>query len=147
MFPAIVDEYVRPGRVKTEFRGLAFIGEDSVKARRFVYAAGLQNRLWQLQEALYRNQGGENSGWVTDDLIRALAEEIDGLDVDRLFADADGEEVAALAAQAEAQAQAAGLRGTPTFYIQIGDEEPVQLELTALDPSAFRPALDDALEG
>ncbi len=55
--------------------------------------------------------------------------------------------MAALAAQAEAQAQAARLRGTPTFYVQIGDEEPVQLELTALDPSAFRPALDDALEG
>ncbi len=147
VFPSIVNEYVRPGRVKTEFRGLAFIGEDSVKARRFVYAAGLQDRLWQLQEALYRNQGDENSGWVTDDLIRALAEEIDGLDVDRLFADAEGEEVAALVTQPDAQAQAAGVRGTPTFYIQIGDEEPYQLELTALDPAAFRPALDDALEG
>ena len=30
-FPAIVDEYVRPGRVKIDFRGLAFLGPDSLK--------------------------------------------------------------------------------------------------------------------
>ena len=147
VFPAIVNEYVRPGRVKTEFRALAFIGEDSEKARRFVNAASLQDRAWQLQEALYRNQGGENSGWVTDDLVSTLAEQIEGLDVDRLFEDAEAQEVIALGDQATSQAQAAGVRGTPTFYIQIGDEEPYQLEFTALDPAEFRPALDDALEG
>ena len=57
-FPTVVYEYVRPGTVNTEFRGFPFIGEDSVKAHRFLLAAGLQNRLWNLQEALYRNQGG-----------------------------------------------------------------------------------------
>ena len=114
---------------------------------RFVNAASLQDRAWQLQEALYRNQGGENSGWVTDDLVRSLAEEIEGLDVDRLFEDAEGQEVIALGEQAASQSQTAGVRGTPTFYIQIGDEEPYQLELGALDPAEFRSALDDALEG
>jgi protein-disulfide isomerase len=147
VFPVIVDEYVRPGRVKTEFRALAFIGEDSEEARRFVNAASLQDRAWQLQEALFRNQGGENSGWVTDDLVRTLAEQIEGLDVDRLFEDAETEEIIALGDEATSQAQAAGVRGTPTFYIQIGDEEPYQLEFEGLDPAEFRPALDDALEG
>jgi protein-disulfide isomerase len=147
VFPTLVDEYVRPGRVRTEFRGLAFLGEDSVKALRFVQAAGLQNRLWEYQEALYRNQGAENSGWVTDDLLRAVGEEIEGLDADRLFEDAEGAEVQALIDEAQSQSTAAGVRGTPTFYIQIGDEEPYRLELTSLDAAAFQPALDDALEG
>jgi protein-disulfide isomerase len=147
VFPAIVDEYVRPGRVKTELRALAFIGEDSEKARRFVYAASLQDRAWQLQEALFRNQGAENSGWVTDDLVRTLAEQVEGVDVERLFEDAERPEVIALGDEATAQAQAAEVSGTPSFYVQIGDEEPYQLELEGLDPAAFRPALDDALEG
>ena len=147
VFPAIVNDYVRPGRVKTEFRALAFIGDDSEQARRFVYAASLQDRAWQLQEALFRNQGSENSGWVTDDLVRTLAEQIEGLDVDRLFEDAETQEVIALGEQATSQAEAAGVRGTPTFYIQLGDEEPYQLEFSALDPAQFRAALDDALEG
>jgi protein-disulfide isomerase len=147
VFPVTVDEYVRPGRVKTELRALAFIGEDSENARRFVYAASLQDRAWQLQEALFRNQGSENSGWVTDELVRTLAEQIEGLDVDRLFEDAETQEVIALGEQATSQAEAAGVRGTPTFYIRIGDEEPYQLELGAFDPAEFRSALDDALEG
>jgi protein-disulfide isomerase len=147
VFPALVDEYVRPGRVRAELRGLAFIGSDSEKALRFVLAAGLQDRLWQVQEALYRNQGGENEGWVTDDLVRDLAEDIEGLDVDRMFEDASGEEVQALMDESASEAQAGGVSGTPTFFVQIGDQEPYRLEITALDPSAFGPALEDALGG
>jgi protein-disulfide isomerase len=146
VFPTIVDEYVRPGKVRTEFRGLAFLGPDSEKALRFVLAAGLQNRLWQLQEALYRNQGAENSGWVSDELVRMLAEEIPDLDVDRLFEDAEGEEVTALIQQSADQAQAADVPGTPTLYVQIGEQEPYKIEV-GLDPAAFRSALDDALAG
>ena len=67
LFPSITDEYIRTGKIKTEYRGFPFIGPDSTKALRFILAAGEQNRLWQLQEELYRYQGGENKGWVTDD--------------------------------------------------------------------------------
>jgi protein-disulfide isomerase len=147
VWPTIIDQYVRPGDVKAEFRGISFIGPDSERALRFVQAAGLQDRLWQLQDAFYRNQGGENSGWVTDDLVRSLAEDIEGLDADRMFEDAGGEEVIALMNEAAQQAQAVGLRGTPTFYVQVGEGEPYRIEPTALDPREFRPALDDALGG
>ena len=142
--PILVNDYVRPGRVLAEFRGLRlrFLGPDSDKALRFVIAAGLQNRLWNLQEALYRNQGAENSGWVTDDLVRELAGEIPGLDVDRLFADRDSDAVTRLIEEDEAQAEADGIPGTPTVLVQIGDEEPY-----AIDPSQLGPALDDALSG
>ena len=34
IFPNLVDEYVRTGKVATEFRGFPFIGEDSVEAHR-----------------------------------------------------------------------------------------------------------------
>jgi protein-disulfide isomerase len=134
VFPSIVEEYVRPGRVKTEFRGVAILGEDSEEALRYVVAAGLQDRLWQLQEALFRNQGAEQSGWVTEELVRELAVEIPGLDVKQRI-----DETAA-------QAEAAEVPGTPTFFIQIGEDDPYFVQLP-LDPAAFREALDDALDG
>jgi protein-disulfide isomerase len=143
-FPEVVDRYVRPGRVKNEFRGLAFIGPDSETALRWVLAAGLQDRLWQLQEALYRNQGGENSGWVTEELLRRLAAEIPGLDADRVLADANGEEVGALVVESAAQANGAEVRGTPTLAIQVDDGEPTTLE-PGVDLSDLTAALDDAL--
>jgi protein-disulfide isomerase len=145
MFPTVVDEYVRPGRVNTEFRAFPFIGPDSVKAVRFIFAAGLQDRLWQLQEALYRNQGGENSGWVTDDLLRQVAGGIAGLDVDQLFADADSDRITQEAEAAAGEAEAAGIPGTPTFLVKIGDAEPYTLEIR-LDIEEMRAALDDALQ-
>ena len=144
VFPTVVTDYVRPGRVKTEFRGLAFIGPDSEKALRLVLAAGLQDRLWHLQEALYRNQGGENSGWVTDDLVRELAGEIDGLDADRMFTDAASAEVTSQMATAQEQADATGVQGTPTLFVQVGAEEPSMLE-SGIGAAEITAALDAAL--
>jgi protein-disulfide isomerase len=144
VFPDVVADYVRPGRVNTEFRGFPFIGDDSVKAQRFVLAAGLQDRLWNLQEALYRNQGAENSGWVTDDVIRELAGEIPGLDVDRLFSDAESDEIAKAVDDGLAQAEADEVPGTPTFFIRIDGEEPYMLQ-SGLTVEQLNAALDDAL--
>jgi protein-disulfide isomerase len=146
VLPAVVDEYVRPGGVKTEFRGVAFLGPDSEKALRFVLAAGLQDRLWNLQEALYRHQGGENEGWVTDDLVRELASQIPGLDVERMFDDAESAEVTAMLAESAAQAEAAQIPGTPTFFLQVGDAEPYFVH-AGVDPAKLTAALDDALAG
>jgi protein-disulfide isomerase len=144
-FPTVVDEYVRPGSINTEFRGFPFIGDDSVKAYRFLLAAGEQDKLWDLQEALYRNQGGENDGWVTDELIRELASEIDGLGVDQLFVDAEREDIVAEAEGAKAAGQAAGIPGTPTLLIRVGDQEPYAIQVATVDQ--LRAALDDALGG
>ena len=144
-FPTLVREYVRPGRVRTEFRGFPFLGDDSVKAYRFLLAAAEQDRLWNLAEALYRNQGAENSGWVTDDLIRGLAAEIPGLDVDKLFTDAERADIRQQAESARAAASAAGIGGTPSFLIVVGNEQPYAVQFGSVDQ--MRAALDDALSG
>ncbi|MGH3132279.1 MAG: DsbA family protein [Gaiellaceae bacterium] len=144
VFPSVVTEYVRPGKVTTEFRGLSFIGPDSERALRFALAAGLQDRLWNVVEALYRNQGGENSGWVTDELVRELAAAIPGLDVDRMFAEAGSTEVTAMIQEAEAYADADEVPGTPTFFVQIGEAEPYMLE-SGIGSDELAAALDDAL--
>lgn len=146
VFPSVVNRFVRPGTVKTEYRGFPFIGSDSVKALRFLLAAERQDRLWQLQEALYRYQGRENSGWITDELVRSLASKIEGLNVNRLFTDAQSSAITQEADAAEGKASAAGIPGTPTFFIQIGRTEPYSINV-ALDPAQFRAALDDALNG
>jgi protein-disulfide isomerase len=144
--PEVVERYVRPDRVKTEFRGIAFIGPDSETALRYVLAAGLQDRLWHLQEALYRNQGGENSGWVTEELVVELAAEIPELDVQQLLGDAQSDRVTAMMTEAASQAAAAQISGTPTLALQVGSEEPYLLE-AGINLSALSAALDQALAG
>jgi protein-disulfide isomerase len=144
--PKIIDEYVRPGKVRIEYHAFPFIGPDSIRGARFVLAAGLQNRLWQLHEALYRNQGAENSGWLTDALVRRLAREIPGLEANRLFRDALGKNVGTMLDDDLKEVQTRGLNQTPSFLVRVGNQAPYALSVP-LEVSAFRRALDDALRG
>ena len=63
-FPALVRDYVRPGKVRLVFAGMAFVGPDSERGLRFALAAGRQGKLWDVLHLLYASQGAENSGWV-----------------------------------------------------------------------------------
>jgi protein-disulfide isomerase len=146
-FPAIVKEYVKPGHVKIDFRGLAFLGPDSEKALRIVVAAGLQNKLWDVVELLYTEQGAENSGWVTDAKIDEILAQVPGLDAAKVKVDAKSAAVTKEIAAVQADATARKVGGTPWFFIAIGLKQPYEIQPQSLTPSAFRPALDDALKG
>lgn len=146
-FPTLVEEYVKPGKVKVDFRGLSFIGPDSVKALKVSLAAGKQNKLWDVVEAFYANQGTENTGWVTDELVDQILAGVPGLDAEKVLADAKTPEIAAEVEKLTQEGNDRGVQGTPTFFIKIGDQDPYEIQPESLTPEAFRPALDDALSG
>jgi len=143
-FPGIVEEYVRPGKVKIRFVGLAFIGPDSEKALLYTLAAGEQGKLWQFADGLYANQGKENSGWVTDELLQELAGEFD-LDWEKLKTDADGAVTLQQANSMATEAEQRGVPGTPWFYVQVGDGQPYEVRPGSFAIEEFRQILDDAL--
>jgi protein-disulfide isomerase len=140
--PTIVKDYVRPGKVKLVFSGMSFIGADSETALRAVYAAGLQGRLWNYLDLLYRNQGAENAGWVTDALLRSVGSSIPGLDTEKLMADMSSPEVEAALAAGQQQAQSANVNSTPTFFAGPTGQTLQHVDVTALTADAFRPTLD-----
>ncbi len=144
VFPGVIDEYVQPGKVKLRFVGLAFLGPDSEKALLHILAAGEQGKLWQFADALYANQGDENSGWVTDDLLKQISGDL-GLDYARLTSDAGGPAVLQQANSMAAEAKQRKIPGTPWFYVQVGDSEPYEVQPKSLSIEEFRTILDDAL--
>ena len=73
ILPPIIEGMVRQGKVKLAFRNLTIIGEESVAAGAAVLAAGEQGRGWNYLELFYRNQGQENSGYVDDQFLEAIA--------------------------------------------------------------------------
>ena len=68
--PGLISDVVRKGTAKYEFRQYTIIGPDSTAAAKAALAAGEQGRYWNFIELFYRNQGTENSGYVTDELPR-----------------------------------------------------------------------------
>ena len=144
-FPAVVDEYVRPGHVRLVFRGLAFIGPESDTALRTALAAGSQGRLWHVVHLLYGNQGAENAGWVTDELLGELGRSVGGLDSARMLAERGSAPVERELAAAQRAAGAAGIQGTPSFQAGPTGGALEPLPVTSLGPEEIRARLDALL--
>jgi protein-disulfide isomerase len=142
--PTVIDDYVRPGRIKIAYRGIQIIGPNSQKGLRAIYAAGAQNKLWNLVEALYRAQGEENSGWITDAAIRSAAA-VAGANPSAVLAGSSSRAVGAALTQAAKEAAAAQVPGTPTFVLERPPGLPVPVQISALDPGSFEAGLDRAL--
>jgi protein-disulfide isomerase len=145
-FPAIVDEYVRPGQVRIEFRGMAFLGPDSKTALQTVLAAGEQDRLWNVLHLLWANQGEENAGWVTEDLLREIGASVAGLDTDRMLAERSSAAVEGEMVSSQQSANLNGIDSTPSFLAGPTGGTLERLELTSLEPEEMRAALDALLD-
>ena len=139
VMPGLVQRYVRAGKVRMEFRNLAFIGPDSGRMARLAEAAALQNKMWNLADLLYANQGRENTGYATDAFLRRVAGAVPGLDVNRAFAERDGARVTDALKAANKAATRAGVSSTPAFLVGRGTA------LRAVDaaglPAAIRAAV------
>jgi protein-disulfide isomerase len=139
--PAIVDEFVRPGRIRMRLQTLTFLGEDSVEAGRFAVAAGMQNRQWQFTEAFYADQGPENSGYVDESFLEAISESA-GVDFERAQADSASGRVTASLDASQRAAQRARVQSTPTFRVGRRGGE-----LRTVTAEQLRPAIEEALGG
>jgi protein-disulfide isomerase len=143
--PTVMQNYVRTGKLRLRYRGIEIIGPNSVAGLRAIYAAGKQNKLWNMVTALYERQGDENSGWITIPVIKDAANEI-GANPAKIITDADSKSVTAQLNASAADAGAKGINGTPTFVIQKPLGQPQELNISGLEPSQFTPALDAALQ-
>jgi protein-disulfide isomerase len=144
-FHQLVEKYVKPGKVKMEWRNLTFIGGDSVTAARAAAAAGAQNRLWQFIDLFYANQGTENTGYVTDKFIEDIAKAA-GVDTAKLNSDISAPFVEEQLSTAQNEASKFGINSTPSFLIQVGNEKPQKLDYKDFKIESFSPAIDDALK-
>jgi protein-disulfide isomerase len=144
--PQIVEDYVRPGRIRLDFQALTFIGPDSDSLARLVAAASLQDRAWETIELLYDRQGAENSGYATDEFLAEIAAEVPGLDAEQALADADtSPEVDRILQRATAAATELGINSTPSFAYAVDGSPQQVLDGVGLDAASFAAAIDPVL--
>jgi protein-disulfide isomerase len=126
VLPELLTRYVRTGKARMTFRPMAFIGPDSERGALGALAAGEQGALWTYTELLYRNQGAENSGWLSDDVARGAATAL-GLDTAAFDTAREGDTARQALAASTATAQAEGVNSTPTFVV-IGPKGRIVIE-------------------
>lgn len=149
--PAIIHRWVRTGKVKVEYRSMetATREPEVFKTQQIAaLAAGKQNKAWNYIETFYHEQGEEGSGYVTENFLQGLAQQVSGLDLAKWTSDRNNAE---LANQVEADRQAAnnaGFTGTPSFLIGKTGGTAQKLEYASLtEPTSFDEAIEKLLKG
>lgn len=115
---ALISSDVRNGSAKYEFRPYLIIGPDSKPAMRAALAAGDQGRFWNFLELFYANQGGENSGYVTDSFMTGIAKAAGVPDIDKWNSDRADPKWDSVIQQGSSQANSFGFSGTPSIVVQ-----------------------------
>lgn len=131
--PAVIQDQVRTGKAKMELRFLTFIGPDSIKAASALQATTKQNRFWNASDLFYRNQGEENSGYVTDDFLTGVLNGA-GADAAKAIAASGDPAVTQGLGEAKTLASRYAVQSTPTILVGPtgGDLKPVDATASAI---------------
>jgi protein-disulfide isomerase len=116
ILPEIIENQVKKGEASITFRNFIIIGPQSIPAGEAALAAGAQDKGWSFIETWYRNQGEENSGYVTDDFLTKVLTGA-GADAAKAIAGAGSSAVSQEIAAAKTLSDRYGVTGTPTILV------------------------------
>lgn len=118
VLPKVIEEQVREGKASITFRNFIIIGPDSIPAGEAALAAGKQGKGWSYIETWYRNQGGENSGYVTPDFIESMAKYVGVPNVPKFMEEWESGKYKKQVERTVSQAEKFGFTATPSFAIE-----------------------------
>ena len=116
--PELISNEVKSGSVKYEFQPYLIIGPDSKPAMKAALAAGEQERFWNYLQLFYRNQGGENSGYVTDAFLTSIAKGAGVPDIDKWNQSRNSSQWDSILSNGTTRAESLGFNGTPSILVQ-----------------------------
>ncbi len=147
--PLIIRKWVRPGKLRIEYRSLRTVSQPNVFGDQQVaaLAAGRQDKLWYYLEDFYHEQGREHSGYVTEGYLRALARQVPHLNLELWSDNRQDPQLAAQVAEDEQVARAAHMHSTPSFLVgRTGSAAFRSLGgFSALDPTTINNAVRQIL--
>lgn len=140
----LIDEYVKPGKVKIVFKDFQFLGNDSLAAA--LYARAIwelyPDKFFEWREAFYDKQDAENSGFGDQASLKAMTATVSGIDADKVT-----EQISSKSSEYQTQITAdrsegakLGVTGTPGFVTGT------QLIAGAASLSQFTTAIESQLK-
>src|SRR5687767_13759836 len=153
--PLLRQYFIDTGKVQFVYRSMGnFVSQniggtrtESQDAAAAAYCAGDQNKFWEMHAHLFANVLGEDAGSFTDRRIQAIAEKVDGLDIDEFNSCYNSGKYEDSVQQDLEDGQAAGINGTPGFLITytVNGEIKTKLIEGAQPFSTFQQELEAAL--
>ena len=117
----INDKYIETENVNFVYRDFPLNGKQSVLASEASYCAQKQNKFWEYHDTLYNNWGGENTGWITENVLLGFARDVE-LNLDDFSQCLENSEFRQKVLDNEQFGRDIGITATPSFLIFDDDE-------------------------
>ena len=108
--------YIKAENVNFVYRDFPLNGPQSILASEASYCAQKQNKFWEYHDTLYNNWGGENTGWITKNVLLGFANDVK-LDLDSFSQCLENSEFKQKVLDNEQFAREIGIDATPSFLI------------------------------
>ena len=108
--------YIKAENVNFVYRDFPLNGPQSILASEASYCAQKQNKFWEYHDTLYNNWGGENTGWITKNVLIGFANDVK-LDLDSFSQCLENSEFKQKVLDNEQFAREIGIDATPSFLI------------------------------
>ncbi len=145
--PTIIKEFVRPGKLKIEYRSFqsatiepAVFQEQQIAA----LAAGQQDKMWYFVELFYHEQGREYTNYVTESYLDGLAKQVPGLNLAEWTAARSDSSFTEEVAADEQVGVSYMWESTPDFFLSSG-RFLAPFHPGSAEPSAFATVIKERL--
>jgi protein-disulfide isomerase len=142
--PPIIENAVRKGEASLTFRNFIIIGPDSIPAGEAALAAGAQGKAWNFIELWYRNQGEENSGYVTEEFIESIGKGAGIPNLDQWNKERKSKKYKKQLEETTKQAEKIGFEGTPSFAVEGPSSKGLELIGTPESTGQLEEAIEKA---
>jgi protein-disulfide isomerase len=152
-YPQIVDDFVRDGKVKIEFREFPALGgsdltddgNESAQSAEAAMCAAEQGKYLEYHDKLYANHRGENQGAFSNDRLRTFADDI-GLDTGAFNECLDSGRYEQYLIQSMDEGRALGITATPMFVIDNGNGAPNVVQQTSAGYDLLKRQIQTAID-
>ena len=117
----INEKYIKTDNVNFVYKDFPLNGKQSILASEASYCAEKQNKFWEYHDTLYHNWGGENTGWITKNVLLGFARDIE-LNLDDFSQCLENSEFRQKVLDNEQFGREIGINATPSFLIFNDDE-------------------------
>ncbi len=135
----INEDFIKTGKVKLVFKDFPLNGPDSFLAAQASYCAQDQEKYWQYHDELYKNWGGERTGWITRNSLEKFANTVN-LNLDEFNKCLDGKKYEQKVTTLHEFGKEIGIDATPSFLvfndekiIKIRGNQPLEVFLKTFD--------------
>lgn len=135
----INEDFIKTGKIKLVFKDFPLNGPDSFLAAEAAYCAEDQKKYWQYHNEIYKNWGGERTGWVTREALDRFAITID-LELEQFNTCLDEHKYQNRVIKIHEFGKEIGIDATPSFLvfndekiIKIRGNQPLEVFLKTFD--------------